>query len=220
MVTLKREEQTENRYGGYTTRFADRMQISDRFTRYAENGLFEDSADTQTYAETEYDNYLWEELKRTEPRRITPESEYGRRARVDRTEYVQPTYEARPARRSATRKSGLSLKGKLLILVYAAVVVLFASIIITNAITLDSYNDEITNLEMRLEESQNAYDAVVAGSAIDREEIRDQAISNGMVEATGSVGYEVIPITPPTSYEMNTNWFDRLCDGLSSVFGG
>ena len=217
MVTLKREEQTENRYGGYTTRFSDRMQVSDRFTRYAETDLFEDSAKPAPYADTEYDNYLWEELKRTEPRRITPENEYARPAR---SEYRQAEMPAYVPRRSATRKTGLSLKGKLLILVYAAVVILFASIIITNAITLDDYGNEIADLEVRLNESQSVLDAATAGSVIDQDEIKNQAVQNGMVEANGSVGYEVIPVTPAPEYQMNTNWFDRLCDGLSAIFGG
>ena len=221
MVTLKREEQTEDRYGGYSTRFAGRMQNSDRFARYAESDLFENSANTP-YADTEYDNYLWGELKRTEKRRITSEAEYNRTygARQDfQQEYAAPA--ARPERRADTRRAGLSLKGKLLILVYLAVVVMFASIIITNAITIDSYNAELSNLESEFADASLALDAAGAASTeIDVEGIRNQAVANGMIEATGSVGYEVIPVTPVQNYQINTNWFDRMCDGMSSVFGG
>lgn len=220
MVTLKREEQTENRYGGYSTRFSGRMETPDRFARFAEPDLFE--TNNSTYAETEYDNYLWDELKRTAPRRISTESEYASAHSAEqayRNEYVAPV--ARPERRASTRRSGLSLKGKLLIVLYAAVVVLFASIIITNAITIDGYDAELSKLETELSEAEVALDSALAQSAVvDETEIKNQAIANGMVEATGSVGYEVIPIAPGPDYQINTNWFDRMCDGVSSVFGG
>ena len=63
-------------------------------------------------------------------------------------------------------------------------------------------------------------DVYNSGTQIDDGEIKDQNVQSGMGEGTGSVGYEVIPVVPQESTKINTNWFDQLCDSLSSVFGG
>ena len=211
MVTLKREEQTENRYGGYTTRFSDRMQISDRFTRYAETDLFAEE-DVAVSADTEYDNYLWEELKRTAPRRITPQSEFRKSAPVEE--------KSAPARVKARKRATLSLKGKLLVLLYSAMIVLFSGIIITNAIAIDKQEPALPNLEAEVPGNDSTIqDAYTAGGEVGGE-TSDQNLPNGTVEGTSSVGYEIIPVVPQANTTINTNWFDQLCDGLSSVFGG
>lgn len=219
MVTLKREEQTEDRYGGYRTRFSSRIDNSDRFMRYADPDFLTDTR-SESFQETEYDNYLWEELKRTSPRRITPENEYNSRRDFHERAF-EPAPATRPVRRTSSKRATLSFKGKVLIFAYLAVVLLFVSIIVTNAVSLNSYNDEIANMEERLMESETALEVVTSGLAtVNGEEIREQAVANGMVEAPAPVSYEVIPLTPTPTYDTGTNWFDRLCDGISSIFGG
>ena len=230
MVTLRRDVKTETeRYGGYNTGISSAMTNYDRFTMAKEDTLLSDDYVKEYYDDSEeYKNYLWDELQRTSPRRLLSPEELRNGATPqtvsrEETQYA-PQYTSAPAfahapqrqmkavDRDNERAQGLTLKAKLLMVAYVAVVVFFLTLIFINSGTLASLNSQISALEasQRVEvEQDNASSSIVDGST-----------TVTQPNTTYAGDYEMMSVSNPINYEVSYNWFDSVCDWLGGVVGG
>ncbi len=232
MVTLRRDVKTESeRYGGYNTGFSATMTNYDRFRLSSEDKIETQEYDAKYYDNSEeYKNYLWNELQRTSPRRIlSPEEVKSGVKAEDVIDYVdEPIYT--PARSIATsvkektktvsrdeeRAQGLTTKAKILLVAYAVVVVFFLTLIAINANTLSVLNGKIASIESA--RAELAVEEVVTD--IESELVFGTGNENSLVNATPADDYALMSVSAPVSYELDGNWFDKVCDWLSSVVGG
>ena len=118
--------------------------------------------------------------------------------------------------------SKLNTKSKVMIASYA-IVVLALIIAVTlcsvsvggsfvAATTLNAEYTEVVNKVAELAEQVNAEDAILA----------EKATELGYIEASKSntQKYTEIETRPAQNFNVQTNWFDSLCDWLSGAFGG
>lgn len=228
MVTLRRDAKTETeRYGGYNTGISSAATNYDRFRLAQEDSLLSDDYVKEYYDDSEeYKSYLWDELQRTTPRRLLSPEELRSGARpetmVQDSATYTPTYSNAPAFSSssvATTKAvdrdnekaqGLTMKAKLLMVAYVAVVVFFLTLIFINSGTLASLNNKIEALEaeQRVEIQEGMLDSAPDSSIV-------------VTESTVYAGdYEMMGESNPVNYDVKTNWFDSVCDWIGGVVGG
>ena len=230
MVTLRRDVKTEtDRYGGYNTGISSATTNYDRFRMEQEDSLLADDYVREYYDDSEeYKNYLWDELQRTSPRRLLSPEELRSGATPEavakeQTSYF-PQYTSTPAfaqapaktnskvERDNERAQGLTMKAKLLMVAYVAVVVFFLTLIFINSGTLASLNSQIATLEASQQvqvESGNTDSTIVDGTQTPIETVTAYAGE-----------YEMMSVTNPVSYDTPSNWFDSVCDWLGGVVGG
>jgi len=121
----------------------------------------------------------------------------------------------------ANAKQRVSTNAKMAVAGYVAVVLLlvlavaFCSVAATNAfssmVTTEETYSQTSKALTALEEqvASEDYSALLA-----------RASEMGFVEASGSYTYTELETRPAQNFNIQTNWFDQLCDWLSSVFGG
>ena len=231
MVTLRRDVKTDTeRYGGYNTGISSAATNYDKFRMAREDSLLADDYVQEYYDDSdEYKNYLWDELQRTSPRRllspeelrsgVTPQDVSSREESYTSSYSSAPAFASAPARtsrgvsRDHEQAQGLTLKAKLLMVAYVAVVVFFLTLIVINSGTLASLNSQISALE-----------------ASQKVEIEQGSVQTPSLDNTPSLPetvttvyageYEMMSVSNPVNYEVSGNWFDSVCDWLGGVVGG
>ena len=230
MVTLRRDVKADTeRYGGYNTGISSAATNYDRFRMEQENSLLADDYVREYYDDSEdYKNYLWDELQRTSPRRLLSPEELRNGATPEAVSKEQtsyfPQYTSTPAFAQAPQKAtskvardnerarGLTMKAKLLMVAYVAVVVFFLTLIFINSGTLASLNKQIATLEA----SQNVQveSGDIGSTVVDGTQTPAESVTVYAGE------YEMMSVTNPVSYDTPSNWFDSVCDWLGGVVGG
>ncbi|MGN0795633.1 MAG: hypothetical protein ACI4MT_01595 [Christensenellales bacterium] len=153
---------TDYRYNGADDRFADRN--GDRFLENARREMNSDY--TNENMDLLYDRLSYTSTREQNPRAIAPRRGLkmsGAKSPKGRTKNV---------------------KGKIILAVYIAVIVLVATLIIVNAAGIN------------------------AGTAVTSADTGAYSVSLEGVEASNGYAYS------DYGYVVNTNWFDRLCDSL------
>lgn len=201
MVTLKRDENTENRFGGYTTRLNSRLDTNERFAKYATNETFESEA-------TDSENFLWQELRRTENARAATSFTPNKEIFENHAAVVQK------------QKATLSAKGKVVLVLYAILAVTLTVLIVINSLSIASYNTQIEALEQELQNAQMLLNEDKAMIESYKNVNMSLASEYGMVKSEVSGTFPVVYPIVEDSTVMNTNWFDKLCDSVSGFFGG
>lgn len=231
MVTLRRDVKTESeRYGGYNTGLSDTMTNYDRF-RLAK----EDTVETEQYDAKYYDNseeykaYLWNELQRSAPRRIlSPEevksgvnpenaADYSTEPFYATSGVIAPAVNERAKARSRDEEQaqGLTAKAKILLVAYAVVVVFFLALIAINANNLAVLNGKIAALEAaRIEAGETVEEGLPENNLV-----FGTGSESTLVNAAYAGDYDLLSVSAPVSYEINDNWFDKVCDWLGSIVG-
>ncbi len=244
MVTLKRKVKTESgRYGGYSTDMSSSMNNYDRYQTISHADEREDDITSEYYDDSpQYKDYLWNELNRTTSRRILSPEEVRmgvkpEEVREEKRSYVSDyAYSggaaayAMPKRTSFSVNSdereahGITMKAKLLIVAYVAVVVFFLTLIVINAGTLATLKSEITALEA-------AGNSGVNNEVVDNTVVVPNApsVQDNLAFGTGSEenlqnsvyagDYNLLNVSAPVGYAGNTSWFDSICDWLGGVVG-
>lgn len=235
MVTLKREAKTESdRYGGYITRFNSTMSDYRRSPMASRDTLTYDTQTAPTFEDEKYRSYLWNELQRTEPRKILKPEEldesetYSRERRdaeisdYETRKYSSYNYNEKTQRISPARqRASLNAKAKILIAVYVLVVVLFTALIVVNAAGLENLTGNIAAAQEALNQESALLSAERDGiTVLTDEEIMNLAKEYGMVAVENSGSFELIPLNGSVDREVQTGWFDSFCDWISNVTGG
>jgi len=126
------------------------------------------------------------------------------------------------AERMMELKQKMETKTKALLAIYMLVVIALAAIVIATGIAINAANSRVVALNNQIAASNEKIIEQNANLEIlDSENyIKGSAYENGMVEAQNPIEIELLPVEEATSYQSSTNWFDKICDFLSNIFGG
>lgn len=118
----------------------------------------------------------------------------------------------------------LSLRGKILAVVASMVTVLLLTLVIYNAVVLGAKRAEINSLNSQLAASVSEVETLKGEltNAMSEEEISKLLQESGSTlrKATSADKVKVaIETYEVESYSAPTNWFDKLCEFLSHLFG-
>lgn len=119
-------------------------------------------------------------------------------------------------------KSSMPAKAKVMLGVYAAVVVVLAAIVIATGIVIGNMGSSVASLQEEISYRNQvvAEQSMELSTLSDENAIRGRAEELGMQTPTSAVEVELLPMGETVSYETRTNWFDKFCDWLSNLIGG
>ena len=237
MVTLKRKAKTESgKVGGYATNMSSSMNNYDRFQSF-QNEEKGDVIRAEFYDDSpQYKDYLWQELNRTSSRPIlSPEQvksgvkpeEFQKQESKYKSSYSYSGYASTYAipksnayysSRDEQEAHGITLKAKLMIAAYVAVVVFFLTLIVINAGTLASLKSDLTALEA--ESMSSITQPVTPSEPVVDEVVQMSGVESSLQNAVYAGDYTLMSVGTPQRYQGNTSWFDSICDWLGSVVGG
>ena len=111
----------------------------------------------------------------------------------------------------------INLRGKLIIGVFASIVLLLSILLIYNAVLINRYRAEI-GADSQTVISLEAENAVLESQL---EGLMGGVTPEGLgMSQTTPQDIELIQRTPVTPVEQDTNWFDAICNFFSELFGG
>lgn len=119
-------------------------------------------------------------------------------------------------------KVQLRPQGKLILATISIIIILLASVLIHNAVTLNSLNKNIDNLNNQITVEDLKIDKAVKNleTLSDEAKSSDKALELELEKATSVEEVELyVRQDTPTTSEI-TNWFDKLCNFVSKIFGG
>ncbi len=142
--------------------------------------------------------------------------------------YVDPTVsgaDAAPDKSNvvAHTTSVAKTKAKIAVAVYIAVVLALAIAIAFTALSVAGTFQSTSELMSQISGQTEAIDALVAELAN-----ADEAALTAAAEKLGlslpntgnTLMYDLPETRGPQTFDITTNWFDRLCDGICNLFGG
>ena len=113
----------------------------------------------------------------------------------------------------------LSQKGKVALVAYAALVLALVLVITLTSVAISASMSNIANVQAEIEKTI----ADINGMYIDVEENADlYAQELGLVAAENATTAYYAPVLTreEITYNISENWFDNLCEWVSSIFGG
>ena len=164
-----RSEQNYDAYAGEYTADVANYEQNDRYgDRFLENARREMNSDyTNESADTLYDRLSYTSVREQNPRAIAPRQGFH------------------AARAKSPKGRTKNVKGKIILAVYIAVIVLVATLIIVNAAGIN------------------------AGTAVTSADTGAYSVTLEGVDASSGYAHS------DYGYVVNTNWFDKLCDSLT-----
>lgn len=114
----------------------------------------------------------------------------------------------------------LSLKAKLVISVYAVVMVLLGTLLIYNFASINSYTHQInTNTEILATESAYLEEVI---DSLNLSKKQADTIKNNMklISEEQLINLKLSTKGEIAGFTKDTNWFDAICNFLSEIFGG
>lgn len=157
--------------------------------------------------------------QQVEEQQISQESLFGEIDKIESTNQEEIEEEIQAYTKSNNK--GYSFRMRLCTGVMCLLIALFGGWIIGNAIEIASTSAQIAETEI----AKDAYEANLV-SYLQKISQLDNWNDNNVNNDSALIPIEeIIPITPtpledPTSYERESNWFDKICNWLSNLFGG
>lgn len=117
-----------------------------------------------------------------------------------------------------------NLVGRVRLVALVSIIALLGFLLIYNAIAIGALTASIAMTEAEIvAEQQSVNELKQQLNELNNEEsimkrVEEAGFSSN-VSAVDTSGYEVVKSTPIT-YESQSNWFDRVCEFISSLFGG
>ena len=111
----------------------------------------------------------------------------------------------------------INLRGKLIIGVFASIVLLLSILLIYNAVLINRYSAEVgrdSSYVLELQEQNAALESDL-NSLLEGINPGAYDMTTGTYEAI-----ELIQRTPVSEIPADTNWFDSICNFFASLFGG
>ena len=149
---------------------------------------------------------------------------------VNNSADIQPTtqtmtmsYNRNYSEEKVVGKSRLTTKSKVLIASYAIVVLALVIAVTLCSVSVGSTFGAATQLS--IDYSQATAQLVQLTEEVQTEDYQaliERATELGYIDASSSntLEYTELETRPAQNFEVQTNWFDSLCDWLSNVFGG
>ena len=218
MVTLRRETNSGTRKRDYDY---DRRYRDEDYAYTAR--INERESDSVS---SEYLDYLWAELNRTEKRRtLRPEEFLGgeRREEISRRPLKDTMRSYENVRRSndthAYRSNSiigkLDKRGVVAIVAYFLIVAAIATLIIVNGAGGRTF-DPATGSQAEI--------SIGAGNEVNPTVvlpiISDESLGVMVLHDGSAIDINLIEKTDAYAYQPKTNWFDKMCDTLSFIAGG
>lgn len=124
---------------------------------------------------------------------------------------------------ATTSKSKLSTKQKMAVASYVAIVAVLILAVTLCSLAINGTFASILSLnqvENGLAEEIGVLEGILGEDNYD--ELYQKALEEGYVEMgkDNTMYYDSLPTRPSQSTNIESNWFDKLCDWLSSIFGG
>ena len=140
-------------------------------------------------------------------------------ARID-SQTIELNLADKQAEKVATRTHiNISLRTKLIIAVYATIVILLGALLIYNAVAIGNYKESIAQKSALLEVEQANLDSL--------EEILDNVngvtpedIGMSKIDSNNITKLNKLEKLSKVDYVTETNWFDKVCEFISAMFGG
>lgn len=127
---------------------------------------------------------------------------------------------------SNTKKQQVKLKmrpqGKLLLVLISIIIILLSSLCISNAVSINKYNKSIENLNNDITIEDLKIDKAIKNlDKLTNESISDeQALKLELEKATDYKEISLYERKPIAKASSSSNWFDKLCNFISKIFGG
>lgn len=114
----------------------------------------------------------------------------------------------------------LNFKGKLLISVCAYILLMMSILLIYNAVLINSYNTQINAGYETLSEIQNINGTLEEELFTMENSFEYSAEALGLNNGSSTAISNTFEKQEKIVYAEETNWFDAICDFISSIFGG
>ena len=115
----------------------------------------------------------------------------------------------------------LNFRGKLMIFGYASIVAILGFLAIFNVVQINNLNSQNAQIESEIHQSENKlgdlYEIYKELNNSDR--IADIVDDKNMIKLE-STSNSNITLREPKQYTKESNWFDKICNFFSSLFGG
>ncbi len=119
-------------------------------------------------------------------------------------------------------KMKLRPRGKLILIAISCVIILLSSLMISNAIKISNLNNDITNLNNQITVEDFKIDKAIKdlGALTDEAKSDETAIRLELEKTTEFTDVDLYERNPEIKVQKNSNWFDKLCNFISKIFGG
>jgi len=113
-------------------------------------------------------------------------------------------------------------QGKLILAVISIIIILLASLTISNAITINNLNKNIDNLNNEITVQDLKIDKAVKNLQIlnDDAKSNEQILELELEKATTTTEIELYERQIKPTANKVSNWFDYICNFISKIFGG
>jgi len=113
-------------------------------------------------------------------------------------------------------------QGKLILIVISIIIILLASLTISNAITINNLNKNIDNLNNEITIQDLNIDKAVKNLQLLDEEAKsnEQILELELEKTTQTTEIELYNRQEKPKTTKVSNWFDSLCNFISKIFGG
>ena len=127
----------------------------------------------------------------------------------------------RAARAQRNIQPALNFRGKLILAVYACILVLLGSLMISNAMLMKSVSGEIELLNHSIaQEGVNISDIKRVYDILHRaDNLTNRAYDANMAPVANSIYVNMLPLSQGQSVAAHTNWFNEVCNFISRLFG-
>ncbi len=187
-------------------------------TSYAANPFTQDNTENQEFSLSSIQQKLGS-LSSTQEADITSNSPDV----MPSTQTLTMSYQREYAATKTRTASKLTTKEKVMIASYAIVVLaLIVAVTICGVSVTNSFDVALGSSVEYGELASSIADLTVESQTENFEELNRRAIELGYVDASMSntQTYTELETRPAQNFSVESNWFDSLCDWLSSVFGG
>lgn len=143
-------------------------------------------------------------------------------------EYVAKDLGSIVTKKSSKVSSQVNVKynalGIVRVIALVSIVALLGFLLIYNIFAMSRVSANIAATEALIQSEQASVDLLKERlNALDNEAVlNDKVASAGYAEGAGTIvtTNTVLPEVSPITYENQTNWFDKVCEFISSIFGG
>ncbi len=180
---------------------------------------FDQQLQTSQDPATFYEKMREEMISTTEVQTQQPSNKNGVYELEIAETQMLPTISNKQEIEQPTAKVNLNLRGKLIIAVYASIILLLSVLLIYNAVSIARYNSQIATTSQELVIKQQELEALQSELQILLEGTTPEGV--GMTQ-NGGISLKAKTFNKNTAIknEQESNWFDDLCNFFSSVFGG
>ena len=118
-------------------------------------------------------------------------------------------------------KAKLNFRGKLMLFGYGAIVAVLGFLAIFNVVQINNLTAQNAQIQSQIQQSENSLsDLYNTYKNLNNENKIAEIVDDKNMIKLESTSNSNISLRPPKEYTKESNWFDKLCNFFSSLFGG